>query len=465
MEKPNILIIMADQHRNDWLGCNGNELVKTPNIDKLAEKGMVFEQTACNSPLCGPSRAAMTGGVYPHRLGILDNKVNYPLERETVYQRLRANGYRVGVAGKTDLHKPDHFYGENGDRPLLYHLGFTDLHETEGKANARRGHYDEAEVLAGKEIKEEELVGPYQHHLLNKGLLKDFVRDYRRRWEHPIWYTSQSVLEVEDFHDGYVGERSCEFLENFPEESPWHLFVSFVGPHNPWDAPEKYYKLYQDIDFPDRLIEELNDKPRWVKERAKTETEDMSYEDLNQVKRHYAAMITLIDDYVGRFVDILEKRGQLENTVIIYTSDHGEMMGDHGLFTKQCMYEASLRVPLVVSGLGINQGHRSDALAELVDLYPTMLDMAGIDYDSQKLDGKTLLPVLTGEEENHKQYQVSDLYHTRMLYDGRYKYIYNINDRSELYNLKKDPEERVNIIDEKSEVADKMDSKLKEIRR
>ena len=437
MKRPNILLIMADQLRADWLGCSGNDLVRTPHMDRLAEEGTRFVRASCNSPLCAPSRASIACGLYPYRTGVLNNEVNYPDDLTTYYQLLRRAGYRVGLVGKTDLHKPIHFYGRNGDIPFLYHLGFTDIHETEGKVNAAQFQRYEFR----REAAEERPVGPYQRYLKAKGLLDRFVSDYRHRAdEATVWHARRSVLNAEDYHDSYIGRMACEFLSRVDKESPWHAFVSFVGPHDPWDAPDEYAAVYEETRFPEAVHDEMREKPGWIRERRRTRTGDVTEDRIQEVRRHYSGMVTLIDSWIGRIIETLEKRHLLANTVVILTSDHGEMLGDHGLFQKQVMYEPSLRVPLIIrdpaAGPGANGGSsESHALAELVDLFPTILDYAGVEYESSRAAGMSLVPVVrnageadtnrgrcTGRNGVHKELQYAELENTRMVFDGPVSY-------------------------------------------
>ncbi|MCX7015710.1 MAG: sulfatase-like hydrolase/transferase, partial [Candidatus Sumerlaeota bacterium] len=195
---------------------------------------------------------------------------------------------------------------------------------------------------------------PYQHHLAERGLAEAFQQDYARR-SHELC-ADDSVLPLDAFHDAFIGERACEFLETIPAEAPWHYFVSFVGPHNPWDAPKEYSARYNVEKMPaERAIRDsLDGKPLRQKQRQALHDRRLDTSLLRRIWRQYAGAITLIDDYVGRFVDILRRRGLLENTVVFYTSDHGEMMGDRGMFAKSLYYEATLRVPLIAAGPGVS---------------------------------------------------------------------------------------------------------------
>lgn len=435
--KPNILLIMADQFRYDWMGCAGFP-IPTPNIDRIAENGIRFTQASCACPLCTPSRAALATGKYPHNCGVVVHDAVLPADEVTYYQLLRKNGYRVGAVGKTDLHKAHHYYGKNGDLPLMYHLGFTDLCETEGKMNAAWPAVRDGQPVPA---------GPYQHMLVEKGEMELLTADYHERLRNKrAFYSAPSVLPEEDFHDRFVGEKACQMLENLPKEDPWHLFVSFVGPHDPWDPPKSYYDRFADTSFPDTIRDNMEGKPEWVKKRAEKNCGGMTDGELLEMKRHYAGSIAVIDDQIGHILDMLEKRGEAENTVIVFTADHGEMLGDHGLIQKTVMYEGALRIPMIISAPWMKGPSVSGALAELIDLAPTFLELAGADYNRKDMDARSLLPLLSGETGEHKAMQYSELINCQMLYDGRYKWIRNWNDTDELYDLQTDPQELHNLI-------------------
>ncbi len=446
-EGPNILMVMSDQHRGDWLGCAGASWLKTPNIDALAKRGAHFRNAACNSPLCAPSRASLASGLRCSNVGVYLNSHLYPLSTPTYYQVLRQGGYRVGCVGKTDLHKRDHWEGVNGDRPIMYHLGFTDPMETEGKGSASR--------YAPKGV------CPYTNYLLKRGLAEKFNEDYNKT-RNTQWYSADSVLPLEAYHDHFVGRNACKFLENVNTESPWHYFVSFVGPHSPWDAPSEYAEKFDPEDMPveKAVRDDCTGKPENVKRRHEKGSRGLTDERLAGAWQQYAGMINLIDDFMGRFVDILKDRGMYDNTVIIYCSDHGEMMGDHGIFHKTVFYEGALRIPLVIAGPGIKSIGTSDALVELADMAPTILEMAGLEA-TFPMDARSLVPVLRGDRKEFREKQISEVGCSKMLYDGRYKYMEHSRDLDELYDLENDPQELENLVQSNEEKANDMSSRLR----
>jgi len=427
IEKPNVLLIMDDQHRFDYLGCRGAAQVNTPNLDRLAERGMVFTHCVTNCPVCAPARIGLATGLQPFRVGSLDNGSFLPRSATTYYQRLRDHGYRVGCVGKLDLAKPDRYNGRHGDRPRVYTWGFTHPEECEGKMHAGSSSVP---------------IGPYTHYLAERGLLEAFYDDYQRRsakgWIKGV--SHDSVLPAEAFEDAYIGRRAAQWIENVPDDFPWHLFVSFVGPHDPFDPPREYADRYRTVEMPAAIPPSPDGKPRSYTEQQR----GLEGDEIVETRRQYCAAIELIDDQVGLLMDALEQRDMLDNTVIIFSSDHGEMLGDHGLYTKTFPYEASIRVPLIVSGPGLPRGSPVDTLVELIDVNPTICDCAGL-LPQEDIDARSLLPILRGETQTHRDDALSMLRGFQCLRTDTHKLIVNQNDCVELYDMEHDPDETNNI--------------------
>lgn len=427
---------MADQFRFDYLGYAGADHVHTPNLDRLASEGMVFTHCCTNSPTCSPARIGLATGMHPYRLGALDNHAFLPKRVPTYYQRLRDRGYRVGCVGKLDLAKPDPYNGRYGDRPATYSWGFTHPEECEGKMHAGRCNPPK---------------GPYSHWLKAQGLLDTFSNDYEKRvragqtgaaaWDSP--------LPAEAFEDAYIGRRAAEWLDGVPTDFPWHYFVSFVGPHNPFDAPTAYADRYRNASMPTPIHDSLEGKPKTAEQRA--EQHQDGPDDVLRAQRQYCAAITLIDDAVGKMLTTLERRGMRDNTIIVFTSDHGELLFDHGLYTKFFFYESALRIPLLITGPGIEPGS-TDALVELIDLNPTLCDLAGIGPEPD-IDAHSLAPILHRQTDAVHTEIISTLNNGQCLRNHEYKFIHNHGDIPELYDLRKDPNELNNIAPENPELV------------
>lgn len=451
---PNILLIMDDQHRWDYLGCYGAEFVDTPNIDRLASSGVRFANAFTNAPVCAPARIGLATGMHPARIGTLENDTYLPPQLPTYYQRLRDSGYRVGVIGKLDLAKPDKYNGRYGDRPRSFSWGFTHPEECEGKVHAALGYPDAP------------LRGPYTHYLNEKGQLEAFCEDYHKRIRTGSYVRAShdSALSAEDHEDGYIGRRAAQWIESIPDDFPWHLFVSFVGPHDPYDPPTEYADKYRHAPMPEAIPANMDQKPAWVRARPRFISDgsaEIAPDDLANVRRQYCALIKLIDDQVGMILDALQKRDMLDNTYIIFASDHGEMLGDHTLWTKSVPYEPAIHVPLICAGPGIEQGTVSDTFIELIDLNPTICNLANVE-PAPNMDARSFAPVLLGQSAEHRQEIVTAMWNWRCIRTGQYKLVDNTNDITELYDLAADPQETKNIADQQAEVVAALRKRLKQ---
>jgi choline-sulfatase len=431
--RPNILFIMCDQLRHEWLGYAGAGHVRTPNIDRIAAGGKVFTQCCTNSPVCAPARIGLATGIRPHRDGALNNHAFLPLSRTTYYHRLRDRGYYVGCCGKLDLAKPDGYNGLRGDRPWTYAWGFTDPHECEGKMHAGRGDPPN---------------GPYTAWLQEQGLLKQFTADARdRAGKGAVGVLRENPLPAHAFEDVYIGRKSCEMLRAMPTDFPWHFFVSFVGPHDPFDPPAEYAEPFRDAEMPPAIPCEPDGRPHRYHYRHGLASD----EQVRRGRQLYTGYMACIDEQVGRILETLEERGEADNTYVVFAADHGEMLGDHGRWTKSCHYESALRVPLAVAGPGIEPG-RSDALVELSDLNPTLCELAGVE-PAEGLDARPLTPLLRGETSTHREFTMATLLGGSCVRTAEWKLIVGAEGRDELYHLAEDPQERRNVIDEQPDVV------------
>ena len=439
--KPNVLLIMADQMRFDYVGYAGGDHVHTPHLDRLAAEGMVFTHCCSNSPVCAPARIGLATGMNPSRLGALSNAAYLPARAPTYYQRLRDHGFRVGCVGKLDLAKPDNYNGRYGDRPLAYSWGFTHPEECEGKIHAGRGNPPN---------------GPYTNWLQEQGLLETFTRDYaerNRRGRHKAGATWDSPLPTEAFEDSYIGRRAAEWLEWVPNDFPWHYFVSFVGPHNPFDPPTEYADRYRHADMPSPIVDPMDGKPASV-EHNEPGSKAATPEEVLEAQRQYCGAITLIDDAIGRILDVLDRRGLRENTYVLFTSDHGEMLYDHGLWCKNTFHEGAFRLPLLAAGPGIAPG-RTDALVELIDVNPTICDLAGVGPEPD-IDARSFAPILRGQTDAIRTEVVGTLSRSQCVRNHDYKLIFNANDVTELYDLRRDPQELSNIAEAHPELVQEL---------
>ncbi|GAA4045564.1 sulfatase family protein [Agromyces indicus] len=376
---PNVLLVIADQHRFDWLEGQDELPVRTPNIRRLQEMGVTFRRATTPAPLCAPARACLATGLDYQSVPVPNNFHDLPVDALTYYRRLRDEaGYHVAGVGKFDLHKATFDWNLDGSR-LLGEWGFSDGIDNEGKFDSLWSTIDDSPH------------GPYMKHLYDHGLAEAHRTDFDRRRHAPYADVSLSPLPEESYLDNWIAANANVLLDRRPKDVPWHLVVNFAGPHDPMDVTERMRDAWADVDFP-----------------APHDPGDFDG-DHNEVRRRYAAMIENIDRHLGQFLDRLEAEGDLENTVVIYTSDHGEMLGDHGIWGKQIALDPSVRIPLIVAGPIVTAaGAWTDALVSLEDLAATILDIGGVEVPDA-MTARSVLDVLRGVADHHREWVVSGL--------------------------------------------------------
>ena len=429
---PNILLIMSDEHAPMYSGPYGHPLVQTPNMDRLAEDGVTFENAYCNSPLCMPSRMSFMTGRYIHMIGAWDNAAPLRPDAVTWTHYLRAAGYDVVLSGK------QHFGGMDQLHGFREQLA-RDLH-------AERQHR-----LTDWEIGTPPAARPWQ------GLAE-------------AGPGTTKEIEIDDL----VEEQAITYLrETDRKNQPWALNVSFIAPHFPLVVPQRFWDLYpiDEIDMPNVPDGHLeNQHPVYQRMRSMFGCIDFPEELVRRARMGYYGLITYLDEKIGNLLQTLKETGQLENTIVIYTSDHGEMNGEHGMWRKSNFYEASVRIPLqIMFPDRLQAGSRIDEVVSLVDLTATLIDLSGEQVNSQ-LDGDSLLPLIHGTDSNWKDSAFSEyLAHgvqrpMAMLRKGKYKYNFSLGDPPELYDISEDPEEFNNLANkgEYEEICDSLESQLLE---
>lgn len=423
--RPNILLITTDQHRADFVGCMGGPAC-TPHLDALAAQGRLFTTCTTNAPVCAAARCSLATGIRPHRLGDNGNGTLLQPWHRTYYQQLRDAGYHVGCVGKLDLAKRLHDCGRDGAPPRAYAWGFTRPCDVEGQGYI--GIYDRP-------------IGPYGRYLQEQGLWDLYYADMARRWQgHFLRDAHDNVLPPEHTHDGFIGRKAVEWLRNYQEEEPWHLFVSFVGPHDPYNPPTAYADRWRGREVPERVVAREG-KPAHFQRRSDA-AHDPGF--VRVTRRQYCAKIEHIDHLIGELFAELKRRGDWDRTYILFSSDHGDMLGDHGLYTKMTPYEGALRVPLIIGGPGISSG-RSDTLVEFFDCGATICDIAGVRPPEQS-EARSFLPVARGERTEHRQFALATHPGFACVRSRTHKFVSNDNDIDELYDLVADPRETVNLL-------------------
>jgi len=416
-KRPNILFFFPDQFRFDWFGTNPDIPVRTPNLDKLANEGVLFTRAICPSPLCAPSRACLASGKEYARCRVTNNRVDYPLDQMTFYQLLRDSGYHLMSCGKFDLHKPTLDWGLDGKR-LLGEWGFSDGVDNEGKWDG---------VNSGKEVPK----GPYLQYLEEQGLRRIHIEDFaKRRGKKDA--TFPTPLPDDSYCDNWLANNGLELIRNAPTGKPWFMQVNFTGPHEPWDITQSMVELYRGVTFP---------KPN--------DNTQLSPETHDAIRQNYSAMVENIDSWVKIYLEELEKRGELENTLVVFSADHGEMLGDQNRWGKGVPYQPSVGVPLIVRGQGVRSRTVCNLPTTILDLTATFLEYAGLSVPND-MDSLSLKPFLEGKVESHREYVLSGLGAWRVVFDGQYKLIRGFTEKPLLFDLKHDIIENVNIASEAS---------------
>lgn len=366
---PNILLVVADQHRPDWTTRTSTLPLRMPWLEQVGDWGVQVTGAVTPSPLCAPARACLaTARAYP-ACGVRNNDEDLPLDIPTYLQVLRGAGYHVAGTGKFDLHKSSMHWGLDGSR-LLQAWGLSAGMDVEGKFDAIRSGWPEP-------------AGPYMKFLHDEGLAELHVNDFKARRSYRD--TQVTPIREDAYEDNWIAANALRLLRDAPRDQPWHFVVNFAGPHNPMDVTERMRRRWQDVVFP-LPCEESEWEPAVHVE----------------IRRRYAAMIENIDAHVGELISLIECRGELDDTVIIYTSDHGEMLGDFGLWQKSVPFEPSIGVPLIIGSRGWGTtGRVSPALVSLEDIAATILDLAGVSL-ADGMSGLSLSHIVAGDD-NHRQ--------------------------------------------------------------
>ena len=454
--RPNILWICTDQQRYDTIAALGYPHVSTPNLDKLAGEGVAFERAYCQSPICTPSRASFLTGMYPSSIRVTRNgNPTFPDFPPLISKRLADAGYTCGLIGKLHLASA---YGRVEART---NDGYSYWQYSHAPRDDWESGHDYADWVRAKDAD-----------------LAELIKD-------------PAGVPAELHQTTFCAEKTIEFIES-NQSRPWFASVNIYDPHPPFNPPQAYRDqfapsavkppLFRDSDLAQhaklaaldfqsqaRRPNALDIKSPILPQSPTSsyiEDETAGERDARSLIAAYYAMIKLVDDQVGRILAALDAGGQRERTIVIFTSDHGESLGDHGLILKGCrFYEGLVRVPLIWSWRGrFAGGRRSDALVELTDITPTLLEICGLDRPNY-ITGQSLLPILNGERSagQHREYvrcefidalDMPDASVATMYFDGRHKLIvYHNHHLGELYDLAADPGEFENLWDSAAHIG------------
>jgi arylsulfatase A-like enzyme len=473
MSVRNILFIMCDQLRWDYLSCAGHPTLQTPNIDALARRGVRFSRAYVQSPVCGPSRMSFYTGRYVQSHGASWNGFPLKVGEMTMGDYLRPLGMRTALVGKTHMRAdvegmqrlgidPDSIIGVR-----VAECGFDPYERDDGlHAVGPDGRYDPRQPRYNRYLNERGYAGdnPWHDHANaaqgeGNALASGWAMRHARK---------PARVKEEDSETPYMTRRAMDFIAEAGEE-PWCLHLSYIKPHWPYIAPAPYHAMYKATDIlPAVRSEEERQNPHPVFREFMQHRvgQTFSRDDVREeVVPVYMGLIRQIDDQLGVLFRFLEQRGLFENTLIVFTSDHGDYLGDHWLGEKDLFHEPSVKIPLIVydpsQAADAARGRVCDALVESIDLLPTFLDAAGADWQAQshRLEGRSLTPWLHGETPAvwrdcvFSEYDYSVLpaavrlgvaprdARLFMAFDGRWKYVHAVGFRPMLYDLATDPQE------------------------
>ena len=412
--RPNVLLLMCDQLAAAWLPAYGHSVTHAPHLTALAREGVIFDCAYCASPLCGPSRAAMLTGRLPSATGVFDNAAEWPAAMPTVVHALRASGYATALAGKMHFVGPDQLHGyEERLTTDVYPASFDWTPDWSLAPGERLGWYHNVESLLMAGVRESAMQTDYDDEV--------------------CFHAVRKLRELARGGDG----------------RPFFLTVSFTNPHDPWEVRGRHWDLYEGADVgrpaagcaTDPLSERLR-RMCGLGERPLAEDEE------RRARRAYLAAVSYADERVGEVLATLDACGLAGDTVVVFTADHGELLGEHGLWYKMSFFDPSARVPLIVRAPGGAAGRVAAPVSHL-DLAPTLAELAGADPPGDP-HGTSLLPLLGGGEPAGRDVPGEYLAEgvtapAVMVRRGRHKYVRCGDDPDQLFDLAADPREIENL--------------------
>ncbi len=431
---------MADQHKPDALAIDGEPFAKTPNLDALARSGARFGRAYCANPVCGPSRASLLTGLFSHHHGAYNNTIPWPFEHKTIAHHFSRAGYMTGLIGKM------HFVDAQ-THGFDYHLDFNDWFQFLGPKTQRYA---------------DELSQPNSGSGLPQ--IDDLWRDEGDPWAGhrepdgragPVQVGRVSKIPEPDQFDSFVARESIRFLRSHGQKQPFLLIASFLKPHDPFMPSERFARMFRSEDMklpPTWGKVDLTTVPNEIRQRIEQDRATPELKAPEQARRRmafYYANLAQMDDCLGQVLRALRDLDLEKNTIVVYTSDHGEMLGEHGLWGKFVFYESSVRVPLIFHVPGRTAAARSLTPVSLVQVLPTLAELCGLPAPSG-LDGPSFArdfsePRGSLDTPVFSEFALGTPRAKYMIRRGDYKYNYYVSDTPELYNLRDDPAEMRNL--------------------
>jgi arylsulfatase len=475
MKQPNVLIVTCDQLRRDAIGMYNNRVIKTPNIDSLANESVVFDNHFTQHPVCMPSRWSIFTGRYPRHHGVTDNGVKFKEDEETLARQFKKNGYHTGAFGKMHFSPALLNKEEEDEQWPKDGFGFVIRHLTD---DSKRGEY----LNYLKNIDEESY-----EYVLKQGeeKVKEDLMSAADRTFSDAPQIKENKLDPDLHQTAWISNKVIDFMDEAKSKNkPFFGWCSYVDPHHPFDPPEPYASMYDPAEIAPPIPACTDDPaaPRNVLDmhfgyspgNEKYDLSTVGKEGWKAVRAKYYGMVSLIDHNLGRIIEALKERDMYENTVIIFTSDHGELLGDHGLLFKGPFhYDGLIRVPLLIRyGDKVCGGARIKQITQHIDILPTLLSFCGIPLP-RGVQGKPLQSLLSGDDVPLYEYALTEhrCYdwgtNIKTLRNSRWRLSYYGNpDIGELYDLYSDPTEMCNLwyneeyADVKSELVNKLLDRL-----
>ncbi|NLR93952.1 sulfatase family protein [Flammeovirga agarivorans] len=414
-KKPNVLVIMTDEHNADVLGVTGNKIIQTPNLDKLASTGVYFDNTYCQNPVCTPSRASFIMGRLPSNVNVFGNDADHKDKQylkdqgPSLAHTLKAAGYEAEWMGK------QHWGCSNQD------LGFGD-----------KG--DAVELEQKTRSKPAKMMRKKIGRLPQNAEVSNYPK--------------------ENDDDFVTADHAIDYIKNAKEDQPFFLGVSFRKPHFPFEVQQEYFDLYEGkLSAPEVTSSMIEDLPKNTKrEYYRFKLDQMTPHQTQRALEMYYGMVTYIDEQIGRVINTLEEKGLRDNTIIVYLTDHGDMCGVKGCWYKNSYYEGSAKVPMIISypkHFPKNKIEKADV--NNMDIYPTICELAGI-KTPEVIEGETLVALVNGKQDASERFAISESYRSsygsRMVKKGAWKYCHYEDSKDQLFNLEIDPKEMYNVIDD-----------------